>query len=154
MKRRLTQCIACVSHPLPHPSGSKQSGFTLIEVMFAVAILAIALPVLLGLRNQDIDLHVRARAMTSATLLAKEKLLEAELTPVLPFGEIGGTFTTPPPGTQTPSDARDRAPGFRWKRIVAPTPLDAVREVRIQVLWPRGTTEDMVEVSAYVFQAL
>jgi hypothetical protein len=26
-----------------------------------------------------------------------------------------------------------------------------VREVKIQVLWPRGTTEEMVEVSTYVF---
>ena len=130
-----------------------KDGFTLLEVMFAVAILAIALPVLLGLRNHDIDLHVRARAMTTATLLAKEKLLEAELAPVLLIGETGGEFTTPPPGTPASSDARDRAPGFRWKRIVAPTPLDAVREIRIQVSWPRGTTEDRVEVSSYVFQA-
>lgn len=136
------------------PSGSRESGFTLLEVMFAVAILAIALPVLLGLRNQDIDLHVRARAIMTATLLAKEKLLEAELTPVLPIGEISGEFTTAPPGAPISSVAGDRAPGFRWKRIIAPTPLDAVREVRIQVLWPRGATEDMVEVSSYVFQTL
>jgi general secretion pathway protein I len=129
-------------------------GFTLLEVMFAVAILAIALPVLLGLRNSDIDLHARARAITTATFLAKEKLLEAELTPVLPIGETGGEFTTPSPGTPTTSGIANRAPGFRWKRIVVPTPLDAVREIRIQVLWPRGTNEDMVEVSSFVFQKL
>ncbi len=132
----------------------REHGFTLLEVMFAVAILAIALPVLLGLRNSDIDLRVRARAITTATLLAREKLLEAELTPMLPIGETAGEFTTPPPGAPISSDARDRAPGFRWKRIVAPTPLDAVREVRIQVLWPRGATEDMVEVTSYAFQTL
>ncbi len=129
-------------------------GFTLLEVMLAVAILAIALPVLLGLRNSDIDLHARARAITTATLLAKEKLLEAELTPTLSIGEIGGEFTTPPPGTPTTSEAKNRAPGFRWKRIVMTSPLAVVREVRIQVLWPRGSGEDMIEVSSYVFQPL
>lgn len=142
--------------PMPARRGRlrRADGFTLLEVMFAMAILAIALPVLLGLRNQDIDLHVRARAMTTATLLAKEKLLEAELTPVLQIGEISGEFTTPPPGAPTSSSVQNRAPGYRWMRIVAPTPLDVVREVRIQVLWTRGTTEDMVEVSTYVFQTL
>ena len=136
------------------PAKGKQGGFTLLEVMFAVAILAIALPVLLGLRNSDIDLHVRARAIMTATLLAKEKLLEAELSPALGLGETSGEFTTPAPGSPIARSTGDRAPGYRWKRIVVPTPLDTVKEVRIQVLWPRGTTEDMVEVSAYVFQTI
>lgn len=132
----------------------RAGGFTFLEVMIAVAILAITLPILLGLRNRDIDLHARARAMTTATLLAKEKLLEAELAPALQIGETGGEFTTPPPGILMPADVQNRAPRFRWKRIVAPTHLNAVREVRIQVLWPRGTANDMLEVSTYVFQSL
>lgn len=135
------------------PGRRDDAGFTLLEVMIALAILAIALPVLLGLRNWDVDLHLRARELTTATLLAQEKLLEAELAGFLPLGEVSGDFKSLPPGIQTAAEAGDRAPGYRWKRIVSPTPLDLVREVRVQVIWPRGDIEEMVEVSTYVFRS-
>jgi general secretion pathway protein I len=121
--------------------------------MIALAILAIALPVLLGLRNWDVDLHLRARDLTAATLLAQEKLLEAELAGFLPLGEVSGDFKGLPPGFEIAAETGNRASGYRWKRIVSPTPLDLVREVRVQVMWPRGDSEGMVEVSTYVFQS-
>ncbi len=135
------------------PSLRDNKGFTLLEVMIALAILAIALPVLLGLRNRDVDLHLRARDLTAATLLAQEKLLEAELAGFLPLGEVSGDFKGLPLGFETAVETGDRASGYRWKRIVSPTPLDLVREVRVQVLWPRGDSEEMIEVSTYVFQS-
>ena len=71
------------------------SGFTLFEVLIAMAILALALPILLGLRNWDLDLHARAADITAATMLAQEKLIEAELSPVYPVGETTGDFRNP-----------------------------------------------------------
>jgi general secretion pathway protein I len=132
-----------------------ERGFTLLEVLIALGILALALPILLGLRNWDLDLHSRANELTTATILAQEKLIETELgTSVptsVPLGETGGEFQPTPLGSQATADQTDRPPNYRWKRIVSPTPLPVVREVKIQVLWPRGTTEEMVEVSTYVF---
>jgi general secretion pathway protein I len=130
---------------------SGDHGFTLLEVLLAIALLAIALPVLLGLRNFDLDLHARAGELTAATLLAQEKLLETELLGVYPIGEVGGDFRNAPLGTQSPLQATDRAVGYRWKRTVLPTPIASILEVRIQVSWPRGATEETVEVSTYVF---
>ena len=134
-----------------HRIGSSENGFTLLEVLLAIALLAIALPILLGLRNFDLDLHERARELTAATLLAQEKMLETELAGVYPIGETTGDFRTAPLGAMLTVQASDRAVGYRWKRTVSPTPLNLIREVRIKVSWPRGATEESLEVSTYVF---
>lgn len=126
-------------------------GFTLLEVLIAVAILALALPVLLGLRNWDLYLHSKAGDITAATLLAQEKLVEAELSPVFPLGETTGDFRNPPLGYQAIGDITNRADKYRWKRIVSTTPLNAVREVKIQILWHDGASDEQLEVSTYVF---
>ncbi len=126
-------------------------GFSLLEVLIAIAILALALPILLGLRNRDLDLHAKAVDLTAATILAQEKLAEAELSPAFPIGETSGDFLNPPLGYQAVGDIANRADKFRWKRIVTTTPLTAVREVKIQILWQDGTADELLEVSTYVF---
>ncbi len=140
-------------HDVVGQSGHEE-GFTLLEVLLAVALLGIALPVLLGLRNFDLDLHDRAQELTAATLLAQEKLLEAELLAAYPIGEVGGDFQGPPLGVTSTAIPVERAKGYRWKRSIMPTPLQLIREVRVQVSWPRGFTEETVEVSTYVFAGL
>jgi general secretion pathway protein I len=89
--------------------------------------------------------------MTTATILAQEKLIETELGTLLPLGETGGEFLPMPLGSQPTAVIANRPSNYRWKRIVSSTPLPIVREVKIQVLWPRGAMEEMVEVSTYVF---
>jgi general secretion pathway protein I len=128
-------------------------GFTLLEVLIALAILALGLPILLGLRNFDLDLHARAVDITAATMLAQEKLIETELSPAFPLGETSGDFQNAPLGSQSTTDTLNRSDRFRWKRIVTSTPLPVVREVKIQVIWPAGAGDEMVEVSTYVFSA-
>jgi general secretion pathway protein I len=132
-----------------------ERGFTLLEVLIALGILALALPILLGLRNWDLDLHARAKELTTATILAQEKLVETELGALLPLGETQGEFLPIPLGSQATAELTkelaNRPSNYRWKRIVSPTPLSVVREIKIQVLWPRGETEERVEVSTYVF---
>ena len=130
---------------------SNPHGFTLLEVLIAMAILALALPILLGLRNWDLNLQSRAADITAATLLAEEKLIEAELSPVYPVGETTGDFRNPPPGYQSPGDVAARAERYRWKRIITTTPLPSVREVKIQILWQQGATDEVLEASTYVF---
>lgn len=126
-------------------------GFTLLEVLLAIGILALAMPILLGLRNWDLNLHSRATDITAATMLAQEKLIESELLPVYPVGETTGDFRDPPPGYQMPGDIANRADRYRWKRIITTTALPAVREVKIQILWQQGATDEVLEASTYVF---
>ena len=132
-------------------AAGSQRGFTLFEVLIAMAILALAMPILLGLRNWDLDLHARAADITAATMLAQEKLIEAELSPVYPVGETSGDFRNPPPGYQVPFEIQERAERYRWKRIITTTPLPAVREVKIQILWQQGASDEVLEASTYVF---
>jgi general secretion pathway protein I len=128
-----------------------QRGFILLDVLLALAMLAIALPVLLGLANRDIELLGHARALTTATLLAQEKLLETEVEGFPPVGQQMGDFQTPRPGMTTEPDIYNRRGVFRWTRTVDSTPSEEIREVRVRISWPRGQTEEMVEVTSYVF---
>jgi general secretion pathway protein I len=130
---------------------SDEGGFTLLEVLLAIALLAIALPILLGLRNFDLELQARASELTAATLLAQEKLLETELSGQYSMGESIGDFPSIPLGVQATMQAVPRAVGYKWKRTIAPTPLELIREIRIKVSWLRGELEEAVEVSTYVF---
>jgi general secretion pathway protein I len=139
---------------LSQSTDTGERGFTLLEVLLAIALLAIALPVLLGLRNFDLDLHARAGELTAATLLAQEKLMETELSGLYPIGEAGGDFSNMPLGSQSAVQTADRAVGYRWKRTISPTPLELIREVRVQVSWPRGASIETVEVSTYVVAGL
>jgi len=131
---------------------TSNSGFTLLEVMLAVAVLAIALPILLGLRNADVAMRQEARAMTTAVLLAQEKLFEMDLLGFPPIGEVRGDFAAPGPGSPATSETKDRAPGYRWLRMVTTTPFEQIREVSVRVTWPAGGSERAVEITNYVFR--
>lgn len=131
-----------------------EGGFTLLEVLLAMALLAIALPILLGLRNFDLNLQAKGAELTAATLLAQEKLTEAELAGQYPVGETTGDFLSTPFGAPSTVQLADRAVGYRWKRTILTTPLELIREIRIKVSWFRGEVEEAVEVSTYVFSGL
>ncbi|MCG6879933.1 MAG: prepilin-type N-terminal cleavage/methylation domain-containing protein [Deltaproteobacteria bacterium] len=54
----------------------KTDGFTLLEVMIAVAVLTIALAAVLGLQSRSLSLAAESRFQTTAALLAQEKMAE------------------------------------------------------------------------------
>jgi type II secretion system protein I len=117
---------------IPHPGG-----FTLLEVMVAVAILAIVLVSLTGLQNRSSQDVMLAERITTATLLAKRVMTETLLArPLVPL-ETDGEFTE--------EDFAD----FTWKKIVAPTPVPQVLEVRVAVLWKDGARLEQVELVSY-----
>lgn len=57
----------------------KQKGFTLLEVMVAISILAIALTVLLGNQSQSMRLAEESRFAFTSSLLIKEKLADFQI---------------------------------------------------------------------------
>ena len=67
-------------------------GFTLLEVMVAVAIVAIALSAVYKLYSQAFDMNQSARFYTTATLLAESKLAELANRPPSDLGSDAGGF--------------------------------------------------------------
>ena len=57
---------------------NKANGFTLIEVLLAMALLAIGLVAVFQSQSQSISISTDSRFMTTAALLAQSKMVEAE----------------------------------------------------------------------------
>jgi general secretion pathway protein I len=71
---------------------NKANGFTLMEVMIAMAILAIALVAVFQLQSQSISMSTDSRFMTTAALLAQSKMVEVEAGSTLSNHSEDGNF--------------------------------------------------------------
>ena len=112
-------------------------GFTLLEVMVALLIIATSFIVLLHSRNQSVIAADYARHMTIATLLAAEKMGEMEQGELSNTGEDIGNFG-------------EGYPEFMWRTAISDTPYEQVREVRIEVSWGEGKGHRNVELVNYI----
>ncbi|MGD0233859.1 MAG: type II secretion system minor pseudopilin GspI [Syntrophorhabdales bacterium] len=101
-------------------------GTTLLEVMVAMAIAAIALFSLYTLVVASLDMEEYARRMTSATLIADAKLKEIERTGYPELSRVEGLV-----------DENDPT-GFSYRTIVTETPIEDVRQVDVEVFWDKG----------------
>ncbi len=110
---------------------SHLQGFTLLEVLVAMAVLAVALVSLLGLYNRSLLLTIRAQRLSTATLLAEEMLTRTQIEGMGAMRATAGDFADLHPG---------RYPEFRWYRTVRPTALEGLWELRVGVAW--GERED------------
>ena len=118
-------------------------GFTLLEVMVAVAILGMVLVTLLGVKNRSMQDVMIADHITTATLLAKRKMNESLVTA----------------GTRTVMEKEDEGEfpeeeykEYTWKQSISQLqPMENVRvtEVRVAVLWKEGERQEMVELLSY-----
>ncbi len=114
-----------------------QNGFTFLEVMVAVVIMASVLVTLATLGNRSVQDVQLADHITTATLLAKRVMADVITNkPALPL-EDEGEFP------------EAEFAGYTWKKSVQPTPLVQIMEVRVDVLWEEGTRQESVELVAY-----
>lgn len=97
-------------------------GFTLLEIMIALAIMAGTLITLLGAFNHHLSLVERDREETVALLLARGKLEELEALPAETLAAREGTF------------APER-PDVSWTLAVTPTAVTGLRQLTITVFW-------------------
>ena len=74
------------------PRAETSRGFTLLEVLVAVAVLGLALVSLLALHVRNIDLIARDQRVTEATLLARDLMTDVEAGPFPDLGMSAGDF--------------------------------------------------------------
>jgi len=123
------------------PTKSRRSGFTLLEIMIALAIVSIAMVSLLALANRSIGVHDRLQRITSATLLAQQKMAETEVNArqgTLQNSEMQGEFSGP-------------YAAYRWQITYADTPLPSVQMVTVTVLWGDEERNELVDLASFIF---
>lgn len=114
----------------------KLAGFTLLEVMIALAILSLVAVAFLRAQAGSIRLLEESTQISLATLLAKEKMAELE--------SIG--FTEPKKNSGTGGKEFSQ---FRWEQVVSLTEVLNLRKAQVKVLWKEGTQERSLELTAY-----
>lgn len=72
--------------------GRRNGGFTLLEMMIAVSIIAIVLTAIYRLHSQTLMMNSEARFQTMAPLLAQGKLAELELLALSDLADGSGDF--------------------------------------------------------------
>jgi general secretion pathway protein I len=104
-------------------------GFTLLEVMIAVALIAIALTTLLGSQSQSVSFANSAKFETMAALLAQSKMSEI-------------TVQEPDELTNDSGDFGDDYPGYAWEVNVSDIVIpgmdnisDYLKQVDLTVTW-------------------
>jgi general secretion pathway protein I len=95
---------------------NKSCGFTLLEVMVAMAIIAIALTAVLGSQSQSVSLASEAKFYTTAALLAQSKMAEIRL-------------KKPDDLTSDSGDFGEDFPGYLWQVTLSSVNLDNMEDI-------------------------
>ena len=114
----------------------KVCGFTLLEVMVAIAILAITLVAVFQSQSQSISMAQHSRTVTMMSLLAQSKMTDFEAQEVLNTG------------TQTGDFGEDYA-DYNWRTIVAPSDIQSLGRVEVTVTNIRMTTNNTYRLIFY-----
>ncbi len=115
-------------------------GFSLLEVMIAMAIVAIALVSLLGLSNRSILVQDKIQRVTRATLLAQQLMSEQELN----VGNLRVNWE--PQGDVFLEPFTD----FRWQVSYQDTLINQVKQVTVIVLWGDVEKNELVQLVSFL----
>lgn len=114
--------------PTPHASGrrAQRAGFTLVEMIVAIVLLAIGATAALACISSATRSTAIANEYNQASLLAQQKFAELEAQPDQMTG-----------GDQQ-GDGGDQYPGFTWHATIEPTDLTEVLKVTMVIEWRSG----------------
>ena len=121
-------------------SRSKSGGFTLLEVLVSMAILATALAAVLRLHSDSMDMVIASRVHTKALELAQYKMTEVELAGIQNVTMLSGDF-------------EEQAPSYRWELQIEPATMDPWRKVTVIVANRNLREGGRVHLTSYLLSA-
>ncbi len=110
-----------------------QAGFTLIEVLAALAVVAIAFTVLLQTDALSHRVALRSRSHLGAVRLAGALLADVYAS-----------------GIPSLSEEKGEEGGYQWLRTVTETSFPGVKEVAVTASWSEGGEKQTYSVAAYL----
>ncbi len=116
----------------------KARGFTLIEILVALAIVAVSLAAGMRALAQAADAASTLKARTLALWVAENNLARAQLT--TPWPDVGASS-----GEETQAGER-----FVWRASIAPTPNPAFRRIDIVVAEPQEPDYALAHLTGYL----
>lgn len=115
-------------------------GFSLLEVMIALAIVAIALVSLLGLSNRSILVQDKIQRLTRATLLAQQLMSEQELNVAKSRSNWESQEDVFP----------EPFADFRWQISYQDTLINQVKQVTVTVFWGSEEKNEQVQLVSFL----
>lgn len=118
-------------------------GFTLLEIMVSISIIALVLVTIYRLHAQTISMYQAARFYTTAPLLAQNKMVEFEIKPLDELTDDAGNFG-------------DEFPGYSWKITIGDVESQALGKTaenlkKIDITLSAGNDEFAYDLTTYRF---
>jgi len=118
-------------------------GFTLLEVMLAIAIMALALTAIVSINGNAINAHDFSKKVTVATMLARSKMADLESY----FNEEG--FTSQFDQRMNGDFSEEGWPEYSWEAEIVKPELDAVNATEmVQGLIQQFTNQAETDIDA------
>ena len=121
------------------PAGGRpevESGFTLIEILVSLGILAMILPALLLTFGNGSRARAVSESRTTAAYLVRDTLSELESAGVPTPGEVQGVF--------------EEGARFEWRTTVTPAETDGLFDVVATILWSDRGEQKAFAVRTYM----
>lgn len=129
-------CTRCADRTMAVPTGK---GFTLVEVLVALAVLAVALAAVSRVTALAIDTSAALRSRTLALWVAQDRLVSHQMQRLWPAI------------ASTDGETEYAGRRFVWREQVMSTPLPGTRRIVIEVRAAPGE-EALAELTGYVQQ--